>query len=80
MEEVLKPIIDAIAELQVTMKWRRMPGYVLADLKPVPGLGPILRVEQRDGVVYATRSNGSDAELEVTWRATQAGWEMVPNV
>lgn len=73
MERVLRPLIDAIAELHVAMEWRRIPGYVLADPKPVPGVGPILRVERREGSVCVTRSDGN---LNATWIAAQSGWEI----
>ena len=39
----------------------------------VPGTGPILELFMRDGVVFASRSNG---EQDVLWFAEEAGWRM----
>ena len=74
--DMLEPIIEALAELHFATEWTRVPGYTRLDATPVPGVGAVLSCEVFDGVVYATRSDGSSA---VEWRSTPAGWEKVSN-
>jgi len=63
----------------VPLGYTRIAGYERyaphgKPLAPVPGAGPILRVEIIGGACYATRATGKGADV-LTWRATSPdGW------
>jgi hypothetical protein len=46
----------------------------MMEIIPVPGIGVVRNTYLRNGIVYASRSDGM---ATIVWKATTAGWERV---